>query len=128
MAPGELVQKFLGRLSEARLCMEQGLADGTADIIKGILAEIQEDDFPQLAREEIRSRAESILISLNEHSGVERAPRRRVSGNRSRPVLQLWPGAHGRAVLGGSHSRTQHGGRARVSAPQMLGVLRGLRL
>jgi eukaryotic-like serine/threonine-protein kinase len=74
MAPGELVQKFLGRLSEARLCMEHGLADGTADVIKGILAEIQKDDFPHLAREEIRSRAETILIGLNEHSGMERIP------------------------------------------------------
>ena len=74
MAPGELVQKFLGRLSEARLCMEHGLADGTADIIKGVLAEIQAEDFPQSAREEIRSSAESILISLNEHSGVECIP------------------------------------------------------
>ncbi len=74
MAPGELVQKFLGRLSEARLCMEQGLVDGTADIVKGILSEIEEDDVPQLAREEIRSRAESILISLNERAGVESIP------------------------------------------------------
>jgi len=71
MAPGELVQKFLGRLSEARLCIEQGLADGTADIVKGILSEIQQDDFPELAREEIRSRAESILVILNERSGAE---------------------------------------------------------
>ncbi len=74
MAPGELVQKFLGRLSQARLRMEHGLADGTADVIKGILAEIQEDDFPQLAREEIRSRAETILIGINEHSGMGRIP------------------------------------------------------
>jgi eukaryotic-like serine/threonine-protein kinase len=70
MVPGELIQKFLDRLSEARLCVEHGLADGTADVIKGILAEIQEDDFPQAAREEIRSHAESILLSLNEHSGM----------------------------------------------------------
>ena len=74
MAPGELVQKFLSRLSEARLCIEHGLADGTAEVIKGILAEIQEDDFPQVAREEIRSRAESILISLNEYSSVKCVP------------------------------------------------------
>jgi serine/threonine protein kinase len=71
MAPGELVQKFLGRLSEACLYIEQGLADGTADIVKGILSEIEEDDFPQLAREEIRSRAESILLSLDERSGEQ---------------------------------------------------------
>jgi serine/threonine protein kinase len=68
VAPAELVQKLLGRLSEARLCMEQGLADGIADMIEGILAETERDDLPQLAREEIRSRANSILNSLNEHS------------------------------------------------------------
>ena len=75
MAPGELVQQFLGRLFEARLCMEQGLADCTADLLKGILTEIEEMDFPQSAREEIRSRAEHMLVSLNNQDGVEGAPK-----------------------------------------------------
>ncbi len=74
MAPGELVQKFLSRLSEARLCIEQGLTDGTGDVIKEILAEIEEDDFPQAAREEILSQAEPILNVLNEHSNMECVP------------------------------------------------------
>jgi len=74
MAPGEFVQQFISRLSEARLCMEQGLADGTADILKGILAEIEEKDFPEPAREEIRSRAESMLNSLNNQDKMESAP------------------------------------------------------
>ena len=67
MAPGETVQKFLNRLWEARLCSEQGLADGTVAIINGILAEIDGDDLPQFAREQIRSSANSILNSLKEH-------------------------------------------------------------
>jgi serine/threonine-protein kinase len=67
VAPAEAVQRFLGLLSEARLCKEQGLADGSADIVNGILAEIDGGDLPQLAREAIRSSAASILKSLNEH-------------------------------------------------------------
>ena len=74
MAPGELVQQFISRLSEARLCMEQGLEHGTADILKGILAEIEEKDFPEPAKEEIRSRTESMLNSLNNQNSMESAP------------------------------------------------------
>lgn len=73
MAPGELVQKFLGRLSEARFCMEQGLADGTADIVRGILAEIEVDNLPQTIKDQIRSRALSILNGVNEHSHAQPA-------------------------------------------------------
>ena len=75
MAPGELVQQLMSRLSEARLCMEQGLGHGTAEILKGILAEIEEKDFPESAREEIRSRTESMLNSLNDQGTTENAPK-----------------------------------------------------
>jgi eukaryotic-like serine/threonine-protein kinase len=71
MAPGELVQQFISRLSEARLCMEQGLEQGTAEILKGILTEIEEEDFPEPAREEIRSRTVSMLNSLNNQGSME---------------------------------------------------------
>ena len=128
MASGELVQEFIGRLSEARLCLEQGLEEGLADILKEILAEIEEEDFPQSAREEIRSRAESMLNSLNDHAARTMLPRNSLQATDPSPVLQLWAGSHGWAVLGGGHSRTQHGGRTGISAPQMLGVLRRLRL
>jgi len=64
VASEELVQKLIGRLAEARLCMEQGLADGSADIIGGILAEIHGQDLPQAAREKILASANSILTSL----------------------------------------------------------------
>jgi serine/threonine protein kinase len=55
--------------------MEQGLPEGTADILKGILTEIEEKDFPQSAKEEIRSRAEYMLDSLNNQGGMESAPK-----------------------------------------------------
>ncbi len=74
MAPGELVQQFISRLSEVRVCMEQGLGHVTADILKGILAEIDEKDFPEPAREEIRSRTVSLLNSLNEQGDMESVP------------------------------------------------------
>ncbi len=74
MAPGELVQQFISRLSEARLCMEQGLEHGSTEILKGILAEIEEKDFPEPAREEIRSRTESMLNSLNNQGSMGNAP------------------------------------------------------
>ncbi|MGA2226540.1 MAG: protein kinase [Syntrophobacteraceae bacterium] len=75
MAPGELVQQFISRLSEARLCMEQGLEHGTVDILKGILAEIEEKDLPEPAKDEIRSRTESMLNSLNNQNSIESAPK-----------------------------------------------------
>lgn len=64
MAPAELVQKLLDRLSEARVCLEQGLGEGTASIIEEILAEIDDQNLPESAREEIRSRAEAMLKSM----------------------------------------------------------------
>ena len=54
--------------------MEQGLGHVTADILKGILAEIDEKDFPEPAREEIRSRTVSLLNSLNEQGDMESVP------------------------------------------------------
>ena len=101
MAPGELVQQFISRLSEARLCMEQGLEQGTADILKGILAEIEEKDFPEPAREEIRSRTVSMLNSLNEPGQYGERSRRRIS---TQPIpsssttmdRHLWTGSSGR--------------------------------
>lgn len=68
MPPEQLVKEFFVRLTEARLYMEQGLADGTAEIIKAILGEIEAEDFPHAAKEEIRSYAESLLNSLGTQS------------------------------------------------------------
>jgi serine/threonine-protein kinase len=74
MASAELVQKFIGRLSEARICLEQGLANGTADILKEILAGIDNADLPPSAMEQIRSSAEAMLNSLNERQDPDNAP------------------------------------------------------
>ena len=74
MSSGELVQKFIGRLSEARFFLEQGLGEGTADLLKEILAEIEKEDVPPSAREEIRSRAESMLNSLDDQRSADNAP------------------------------------------------------
>jgi serine/threonine protein kinase len=74
MSSGELVQKLMGRLSEARFCLEQGLQEGTADILKEVLAGIEKEGFPQSAREEIRSRAESMLESLKDEGIANQDP------------------------------------------------------
>ena len=129
MAPGELVQKFLSRLSEARLCMEQGLADGTADVIKEILAEIQRDDFPQSVREEIRSRAETILFGISEHSGTERIQHE--EGFQATNPAQFYN--YGLALMDGQFweeaiQELSMAAGSRVRAAQILGALRGLRL
>jgi serine/threonine protein kinase len=68
MAPEQLVKEFFSRLTEARVCMEQGLADGTAEIIKGVLGDIESEDFPDEAKEEIRSCAESLLNGTDTQS------------------------------------------------------------
>ncbi len=74
MSNEELVQDFIGRLSQARLSLEQGLGASSADSLKKILAEIEEVDLQQSAREEIRSLAESMLNSIDEHSETETLP------------------------------------------------------
>ena len=72
MSPEQVAKEFLSRLTEARLYMEQGLADGTtAGIVTGILAEIEAEDLPDETKEEIRSYAQALLNSLDTQS-VER--------------------------------------------------------
>ena len=66
MEQGEMLQKFLGRLSEAQFCLEQGLDESTAQILRTVLTEIDQDELPESTQEEIRSRAESMLNCLNE--------------------------------------------------------------
>lgn len=65
MAPEQLVKEYFGRLTEARIYIEQGIADGTAEIVKGILGDIEAEDFPHEEKEKIRSCAESLLSSLD---------------------------------------------------------------
>jgi hypothetical protein len=71
MSSGELVQEFIGRLSEARFRLKQGLEEDTVNLLKEILSEIEKEDLPQSARDEIRSSAESMLETLNEGCGSD---------------------------------------------------------
>ncbi|MHC1726368.1 MAG: protein kinase [Syntrophobacteraceae bacterium] len=61
----EEYQKYLGRLSEAQICLEQGLVEETADLLQQLLAELEVDSLPPSAKEEIRSRADSMLGKVN---------------------------------------------------------------
>lgn len=70
MPPAQLVREFFSRLTEARLCMEQGQVDGTTEIVKGIVGEIETEDFPRAEKEEIRSCAGSLLNSLHTNDGT----------------------------------------------------------
>lgn len=64
MPPEQLVKDMLARLTEARLYIEQGLTEGTAEIVNGILDEIEAEDLPPAAKQEVRSYADSLLKSL----------------------------------------------------------------
>ncbi len=61
MPPEQLVKEFFARLSEARVYVEQGLTDGIEETVKNILGQIELEDLPPTAKEEIRSYAESLL-------------------------------------------------------------------
>lgn len=61
MPPERRVKDFIERLTEARLYVEQGLTDGTTQIVNSILEEIETEEIPVIDKEKIRMYAESLL-------------------------------------------------------------------
>jgi serine/threonine protein kinase len=74
MPSEELVQEFIGRLSEARFRLKQGLGEETAHFLNEILFSVDKEDLPPSAKEAIRVRAQSLLKSLNERCSADNEP------------------------------------------------------
>ncbi len=80
----EEYQKYLGRLSEAQICLEQGLEDETVDLLRQLLSELEQQAIPISVKEELRSRANTMLSALGSKGSV--AASRQHSDLRTDPV------------------------------------------
>ncbi len=85
---------------------------------KDILAEIQEDDFPQSAREEIRSRAESILFETSVNTlarsafHTKKRFRQPIPPSSTTMAWRSWTGSSGRKPFKSSAWRPDSGSSA----------------